>query len=399
MSVADPPPEVIQPEFARVLLVEDDVFDREYLSHVLRSKFHVLEADDSHSALSIIEQEEFDVLIVDNGLPGMSGERLLTECRDRQPVASRILLSGVLDLETVIRSVNDGHVFACLQKPVDPNTLLTTVHNAARACRLVRERSVLIEELAEANAQIYDEQQRLVELNNELRTLITIATHDLREPLRSTRFFLDKSIEVVEKQENPELVQPLERVRKAHDRMDALLIGLREWLQLRTSDFPMKPVHIGTVIEEVLDSLSRLLMERHVDLKVPPDWPTVRANAALIRSVLENLITNAVKFSPDRNPEVTLGWETVNDDWIRIEVSDNGIGIEPAYHEQIFGMFKRLESRQKFEGTGAGLAICQKIIQRHGGTISVRSTRGQGATFNITLRVADATDGHLKDES
>ena len=124
----------------------------------------------------------------------------------------------------------------------------------------------------------------------------------------------------------------------------------------------------------------------------------MQANAALIRSVLENLITNAVKFSPDGNPEVTLGWEAVNDDWVRIEVSDNGIGIDPAYHEQIFGMFKRLESRQKFEGTGAGLAICQKIIQRHGGNINVRSTRGQGATFNITLRVADATDGHLQNE-
>jgi len=389
VTAADPHPDAFHPEYARVLVVEDDVFDREYLSHVLRGKFHVMEAADSQSAMEVIDAEEFDVMIVDNGLPGMSGERLLTEARDRQPVASRILLSGVLDLETVIRSVNDGHVFACLQKPVDPNTLLTTVHNAARACRLVRERSVLIEELAEANAQIYDEQQSLVELNNELRTLITIATHDLREPLRSTRFFLDKCIETVGDQADLELVNPLTRVRKAHDRMDALLLGLREWLQLRTSDFPMESIPIATVVEEAIDSLSRLLMERHVELSVPPNWPTAKANAPLIRSVFENLISNAVKFSPEGNPKVTLTWKEMGADWIQFSVSDNGIGIDPAYHDQIFGMFKRLESRQKYDGTGAGLAICQKIIQRHGGTIQVQSNRGEGATFQFTLRCGD----------
>ena len=370
-----------------MLLVEDDIFDREYLVHILRNEFDVREASDGDAALAIVDEEEFDVVLADNGLPGISGEHLLRECQDRRPVTTRILLSGVLNLETVLRSVNDGHIFACLKKPVDPNTLLTTVHNAARACRLIRERSLLIGELASANAQIYDEQQTLLALNQELRMLVTIATHDLREPLRSTRFFLDKCIGQVSNLPDRSLGQHLERVRRAHDRMDQLLHGLREWLRLQTQEFPLVPINVGVAVEEVLDNLARLCSERQVELSVPSEWPAVEANAPLLRSVFENLVANAVRFSPDGPPQIAITWQPEGD-MIRFEVSDKGIGIDPAYHEQVFGMFKRLESRRKFEGTGAGLAISQKIVRRHGGDMGVRSARGEGSTFWFTVRAA-----------
>ncbi|MFT7625487.1 MAG: signal transduction histidine kinase, partial [Myxococcota bacterium] len=384
ITAADPPAGAFDTEHARILLVEDDVFDREYMVHILQSEFEVREAVDGDAALNILEEEDFDVVLSDNVLPGISGEQLLRECQDRRPVTSRVLLSGVLSLDTVLRSVNDGHIYACLKKPVDPNTLLTTVHNAARACKLIRERSQLIGELAQANAQIYDEQQRLLALNAELRALVTIATHDLREPLRSTRFFLDKCIAKVEESE-PELVKHLDRVRRAHDRMDSLLHGLREWLHLQTREFTTTHVDVGNVIEEVLDNLARLCQDQQVELTVPPFWPIVEANAPLLRSVFENLVSNAIRFSPSGPPEITLDWREEGD-LIRFEVTDKGIGIDPQYHGQIFGMFKRLESRRKFEGTGAGLAISQKIVQRHGGQIGVESVRGEGATFHFTIR-------------
>lgn len=386
-TAADPPAGTFDTEHARVLLVEDDVFDREYMVHILQSEFDVTEAVDGDTALEILEEHDFDVVLTDNVLPGISGEHLLRECQDRRPVTSRVLLSGVLSLETVLRSVNDDHIYACLKKPVDPNTLLTSVHNAARACKLIRERSQLIGELAQANAQIYDEQQRLIALNAELRALVTIATHDLREPLRSTRFFLDKCITRVEEVE-PELVRHLDRVRRAHDRMDSLLHGLREWLHLQTNEFTTTVIDIGNVIEEVLDNLARLCQDRQVDLTVPPSWPIVEANAPLIRSVFENLVSNAIRFSPDGPPQITLDWRP-DGDMVRFEVADQGIGIDPQYHDQVFGMFKRLESRRKFEGTGAGLAISQKIIQRHGGEMGVDSERGQGSTFWFTVRLSE----------
>ncbi len=385
MTAADPPAGAFEAAHARVLVVEDDQFDREYLVHILSTDFEILEAVDGTTALELIDQEEVDVVLVDHGLPGMTGARLLRECQDRSPVTSRILLSGILNLDTVLRSVNDGHIFAALNKPVDSNTLLTTVHNAARACRMIRERSLLIGELANANAQIYDEQQRLVALNSELRMLVTIATHDLREPLRSTRFFLDKCIHLLADHSDPMLTVHLERVRRAHDRMDQLLHGLREWLRLQTQEFQLAQVDMGVVVQEVLDNLIRLLSERGARVQRPEQWPVVEANAPLLRSVFENLITNAVRFSPDGEPQITLAWQREGD-MIRVEVSDEGLGIEPAYHYQVFGMFKRLESRRHFEGTGAGLAISQKVIQRHGGHIGVESERGKGSTFWFTVR-------------
>ena len=372
---------------ARVLVVEDDPHDREYLVHILRSDFQVFDAVDGDAALALVADEEFDVVLADNGLPGISGEELLRECGQRRPVMTRVLLSGVLNLETVLRSVNDGHIFAALKKPVDPNTLLTTIHNAARSCRLARERSLLISELANANARIYEEQQSLIALNNELRMLVTIATHDLREPLRSTRFFLDRCIEILQGYEDPAVVDSIHKIKKAHDRMDDLLAGLREWLQMQTGEFDLEDVNAGLLVEEALDNLARLMVEREVDLKVPSTWPDISANPPLIRSVFENLLSNAVRFSPGEQPRLSIEWDD-NGEMARFKCIDQGIGIEPAYHGQVFGMFKRLESKRKFEGTGAGLAICQKIVQRHGGDIGVDSVRGEGSTYWFTLPLA-----------
>jgi len=391
VSTSSPALDVFDTGQAKVLVVEDDPHDREYLLHILRGDFETFEAEDGDAALALVAEEEFDVVLADNGLPGISGEKLLQECSQRRPVMARVLLSGVLNLETVLRSVNGGHIFAALKKPVDPSTLLTTMHNAARSCRLARERSLLISELANANAQIYEEQQSLITLNNELRMLVTIATHDLREPLRSTRFFLDKCVEVLQEHEDRTVVDSLLKIKKAHSRMDDLLAGLREWLQMQTGEFDLDDVDAGLIVEEALDNLARLMVEREVDLQVPETWPKICVNRTLIRSVFENLLSNAVRFSPGEQPQIKIDWDD-NGQMARFKCSDNGIGIDPAYHEQVFGMFKRLESKRKFDGTGAGLAICQKIVQRHGGEIGVDSARGEGSTFWFTLPLASEAD-------
>jgi signal transduction histidine kinase len=391
VNLPDPAAGAFDAGQARVLVVEDDPHDREYLVHILRQDFQIAVAVDGNAALALLESEIFDVVLADNGLPGISGEELLTECQQRRPIITRVLLSGVLKLDTVLRSVNDGHIFAALKKPVDPSTLLTTMHNAARSCRMARERSLLISELANANAQIYEEQQNLVALNNELRMLVTIATHDLREPLRSTRFFLDKCVEALADHPDGEVVGNLRKIKRAHGRMDHLLVGLREWLHMQTGNFEVEEVDAGRLVEEALDNLSQLMAEREVDLKVPDSWPSICVNPPLIRSVFENLLTNAVRFSPNERPKISISWDD-NGLLARFKCSDNGIGIDPAYHGQVFGMFKRLESKRKFEGTGAGLAICQKIVQRHNGEIGVESERGNGATFWFTLPLSQEDD-------
>ena len=156
-------------------------------------------------------------------------------------------------------------------------------------------------------------------------------------------------------------------------------------MHLQTGEIDLRPVDVSVVFAEAVDNLARLIEERSVQIELPEEWPTVLGNAPLLRSVIENLISNAVRFTVDGPPRIALSWQNMNNGFIRVSISDNGIGIDPAYHEQIFGMFKRLESRKRFEGTGAGLAICQKIIQRHRGTLGVESSRGDGATFWFEL--------------
>ena len=129
MSTSSPVLDVFDTGQAKVLVVEDDPHDREYLLYILRGDFETFEAEDGDAALALVAEEEFDVVLADNGLLGISGEKLLQECSQRRLVMARVLLSGVLNLETVLRSVNGGHIFVALKKPVDPSTLLTTMPN------------------------------------------------------------------------------------------------------------------------------------------------------------------------------------------------------------------------------------------------------------------------------
>jgi len=179
--------------------------------------------------------------------------------------------------------------------------------------------------------------------------------------------------------------------------MDELLHNLREWLHLQTGEIDLRTVNLGHIVADATDNLSRLLTEKAVVVERPAQWPTVEGNAPLLRSVLENLLSNAVRFTTDGPPTITLSWQAMPGSIIRVEVKDTGIGIDPAYHDQIFGMFKRLESRRHFAGTGAGLAICQKIIQRHHGQMGVESQRGHGATFWFELPSTEAA--HSPDQS
>ena len=376
------------PNHLSCVLVVHATADEGYaLNKALDSDFDVIMTTSITDAEELLTGYDFDVILSDYDLIEDTGKRFLQVCQEKQPAASRLLLSRTLNQDQMLQYIHGRHIDAWLPKPVDPKILLSAVHSASRASRLIRERSSLIGELAEANARIYSERQRLIEINTELRTLLAIATHDLREPLRSTRFFLDRCLEALDqKTEMPK--EYLERVKSAHERMDGLLHNLREWLHLQSGEIDLRTVELQTVVAEAVDSLSRLISERHVVLKYPSTWSAVQGNAPLLRSVVENLLANAIRFSVDGPPHIELHCAQTERGTVRVAVTDHGIGIDPEYHSQIFGMFKRLESRKTFPGTGAGLAICQKIIQRHHGSLGVDSTRGNGATFWFEIPAA-----------
>jgi light-regulated signal transduction histidine kinase (bacteriophytochrome) len=149
-------------------------------------------------------------------------------------------------------------------------------------------------------------------------------------------------------------------------------------------------VDTGEVVRRALKNLEVAIGERGAEVKVSEPLPEVLADGGQLEQLFQNLTGNALKFSAaDRPPVIRIRAERVNEREWRFDIEDNGIGIEPQYFERIFVLFQRLHTRAEYEGTGIGLAVCKKIVERHGGRIWVTSRPGEGSTFSFVLRAVE----------
>jgi PAS domain S-box-containing protein len=246
--------------------------------------------------------------------------------------------------------------------------------------QLEEEREALLQEIRKIN-------QKLEEANKELQDFVYIASHDLREPLRKISSFgtlLQDSLKGKlneDQQENFEFM--IDGARRMQDMIDALLTYSR----LTTRAKPLEWVDLNKVIEDLKKvELATVLDETRGTIHVPKPLPSVQADPSQMHQLFQNLIGNGLKFHKEEiPPEIIIRAHEVANNMIRIEVEDNGIGIDEKYHGQLFTMFKRLHSREQYEGTGIGLASCKKIVERHGGNIGIKSSLSTGSTFWFTL--------------
>jgi len=258
--------------------------------------------------------------------------------------------------------------------------ILTVVRDITERKRLEKEREALLQEMRKIN-------QKLEEANKGLQDFVYIASHDLREPLRKISSFgtlLQDSLKGKlsdDQQENLEFM--IDGTRRMQDMIDALLTYSR----LTTKARPLEWVDLNKVIEDLKKlELATLLDETRGIIRVLEPLPSVQADLSQMHQLFQNLIGNGLKFhKKEMPPEIIIRAYNVENNMIRIEVEDNGIGIDDKYHSQLFTMFKRLHSREQYEGTGIGLASCKKIVERHGGNIGIKSTLGKGSTFWFTL--------------
>ncbi|MDZ7640777.1 MAG: ATP-binding protein [Desulfurivibrio sp.] len=251
------------------------------------------------------------------------------------------------------------------------------------ASALVRRR--MEEELQRRNAE-------LARSNAELTDFAHIASHDLQEPLRKVVGFGDRLAEKCGDRLDERGADYLARMQGAAQRMEGLINDLLQYARVTTKGEEFQPVELGEVLREVLESLEYSLQESGAVIEVG-ELPTVLGDRRQLHSLFQNLLSNALKYRrPEVTPEIRVAVADADKapqpaaNGVSITVSDNGIGFEQQYVERIFRPFQRLHGRSsEYKGSGIGLAICQKIVQRHGGELTATATPGTGATFTVNL--------------
>jgi two-component system sensor kinase FixL len=230
--------------------------------------------------------------------------------------------------------------------------------------------------------------------NRELQDFAYVSSHDLQEPLRKIQAFGDRIL----KKENENLSEQgqeyLQRMLNASSRMQTLINDLLSFSRVTTKARPFQQVDLNVIVAEVLSDLEILIEQKEAIIN-HSDLPTIEGDHTQIRQLLQNLIHNAIKFSREGvKPQIDIRTRTINnnkhltsppgDELVELSIADNGIGFDTKYLDRIFHIFQRL-SGHKYEGSGIGLAICKKIANRHGGSISATSEVGRGSTFTICL--------------
>jgi len=266
------------------------------------------------------------------------------------------------------------------------NTIHPVVNSEGRVTR-VAVFSRDITDQTEAEARIARHIAEVQRSNEELEQFAYVASHDLREPLRMISSYLS----LIERRHSASLdqdgLQFLDYARDGARRMDRLVLELLDYARIERGGDPIVPTLVRSAIDQAVRDLGTAIAEcdARITIEEPDDSPRVMGDGAQLTRLFQNLIGNALKYRlPDRPPEVRITCRRDGADW-RFDVADNGIGIEPAYFDRIFRIFQRLHPQDRYDGTGIGLAICKRIVDRHGGRIWVESVPGEGSVFSFTL--------------
>lgn len=221
--------------------------------------------------------------------------------------------------------------------------------------------------------------------NKRLESFAYTVSHDLQEPLRSINMFTQLLQQEYREDLEPQAREYLGYITGSAERMQTLVRDILAYSRAGTSKRTWREIDLNQLLETVQIDLRGIIQETEAEIVVG-DLPTVMVNPTEIGQLFRNLISNSIKFRGDRKPVIKVSSQLQDNQWL-FTVEDNGIGIEAEYREIVFQAFKRLHPQEQYSGSGIGLAICQKIVDRHQGYIGVESQSGKGSIFYFTLPI------------
>jgi light-regulated signal transduction histidine kinase (bacteriophytochrome) len=242
-----------------------------------------------------------------------------------------------------------------------------------------------VTERKRAQAELAQQAQRLARSNAELEQFAYVASHDLQEPLRMVASYTQLLAKRYRGKLDSDADEFIAYAVDGATRMQALINDLLAFSRIGRSGRRREPTDCSGVLGRVLTDL-KVTIEESGAVVTHGTLPEVMGDAAQLQQVFQNLISNAIKVRGQEPPRIHVSCERSGDDWL-FSVRDNGIGIDPQYADRIFVIFRRLHSKAEYPGTGIGLAICRRVVERHGGRIWLESEPGKGSTFFFTLPV------------
>ena len=362
----------------RILLVEDDEHDSLAFRRAFRKSdmaVEITEFDRAEDALPHLsfEKSAFDLVVVDHQLPGMSGLELCKDLIAKKLPLPLVILTGKGSQNLAVEALKAG-VDDYIVKEPDRGYLSLLPLVIKQVLRRHDER------LRRKQAE-----KALRNMNDELKEFIQIVTHDLNSPIYAIGGFCSIMLKHHKSELGDECRNYLEDIKVNARRIEVLASDLTTLLRVGRVTFAIKNVSAREVASRAAMALKNRLDAKGIELVVAEDLPNVCCDEEKVCQVFDNLLSNAIKFvEQTEDPKIEISWKDKGA-FYQFSVSDNGIGIDPKYHKEIFGKFKRLREMKGEQGTGLGLAIVDRIVKNHGGKVSVQSEKGKGATFNFNF--------------
>ncbi|MBO6919503.1 MAG: hypothetical protein JJ858_13815 [Rhizobiaceae bacterium] len=230
--------------------------------------------------------------------------------------------------------------------------------------------------------------ERIQNVNKELSTFTYSLSHDLKSPINTVNVLLTEAMKSSQEKQSDEFNFLMETALKTNRRMGNIIDDTLQYARANEETTIDEAVDSNAIMREILNDLNGEISSANADVQVD-ELPLIKGNPVLVRTLLQNLVSNAIKFrAANRTPIIKLTSDDAEDGYCEIRIEDNGIGIDPRYHHKIFKQFEKLHTYNEYPGTGLGLSVCRKIVDKLNGTIDLFSKENEGTTFTVKLKVA-----------